>query len=378
MKRNIDIGHNMKHLFQVLFLLLFCYACSSSEKQQQPKDFIEINMVPLIEGEAQKIPLQEWAKSVRFIPLETNEDILIKHIEDVFQRGDTLLVRHWERLSAFDMNGKYLYDIGSKGPGPEEFTNARFVRIHNDLIYVLESANRIKAYDWKGKFIKKITLPSKAYDVLTVPGNEDMLVYVANHSGEEAVRFYRVKGEEVLDTVFNPFIYKLPENVNWKIDFKHEFQCSAGSLRAFIELGSDTVYRVDENLQTRPYIVFNMGKHLYTREQRYSETSDEWADRVLEGNQCYMTVSGEIEDKVYIYNDREQVKRRTIPYIGDTYCYDKTTKETNKYFLTYGVNDWSILPDASFMPRTILSDKYLVDWEQPDNDENPVLILVEP
>ena len=91
-----------------------------------------------------------------------------------------------------------------------------------------------------------------------------------------------------------------------------------------------------------------------------------------------MTVSGEIEDKVYIYNDREQVKRRTIPYIGDTYCYDKTTKETNKYFLTYGVNDWSILPDASFMPRTILSDKYLVDWEQPDNDENPVLILVEP
>ena len=111
MKRNIDIGHNMKHLFQVLFLLLFCYACSSSEKQQQPKDFIEINMVPLIEGEAKKMPLQEWAKSVRFIPLETNEDILIKHIEDVFQHGDTLLVRHWERLSAFDMNGKYLYDI---------------------------------------------------------------------------------------------------------------------------------------------------------------------------------------------------------------------------------------------------------------------------
>lgn len=219
MKRNIDIGHNMKHLFQVLFLLLFCFACNE-KKEQKPKDFIEIDMVPIIEGEAKKMPLQEWAKSVRFIPLETNEDILIKHIEDVFQRGDTLLVRHWERLSAFDMNGKYLYDIGSKGPGPEEFTNIKFVRIHNDLIYVLESANRIKAYDWKGKFIKKITLPSKAYDVLTVPGNEDMLVYVANHSGEEAVRFYRVKGEEVLDTVFNPFIYKLPENVNWKIDFK--------------------------------------------------------------------------------------------------------------------------------------------------------------
>ena len=98
----------MKKLVQALFLSLLCYACSSSEQQQQPKDFIEIDMIPAIEGEAKEMPLQEWARSVRFIPLETNEDILIKHIEDVFQRGDTLLVRHWERLSAFDMNGKYL------------------------------------------------------------------------------------------------------------------------------------------------------------------------------------------------------------------------------------------------------------------------------
>ena len=35
-------------------------------------------------------------------------------------------------------------------------------------------------------------------------------------------------------------------------------------------------------------------------------------------------------------------KIREILYIGDTYCYDKATKETNKYFLTYGENDWGI------------------------------------
>ena len=103
MKRDIDIGHNMKHLFQVLFLLLFCFACNE-KKEQKPKDFIEIDMVPIIEGEAKKMPLQEWAKSVRFIPLETNDDILIKHIEDVFQRGDTLLVYHTGRLSLFDIS----------------------------------------------------------------------------------------------------------------------------------------------------------------------------------------------------------------------------------------------------------------------------------
>ena len=84
-------------------------ACSNENKRQEPTDFIEIDMVPLIEGEAQKMPLQEWAKSVRFVPLETNEDILIKHIRNVFQRGDTILVHHWNRLSLFDMNDYTIY-----------------------------------------------------------------------------------------------------------------------------------------------------------------------------------------------------------------------------------------------------------------------------
>ena len=67
------------------FLLTAC-----SEKKQEPKDFIEIDMVPAIEGEAKKMPLQEWARSVRFIPLETNDNLLMEYVYNVFQRGDKL------------------------------------------------------------------------------------------------------------------------------------------------------------------------------------------------------------------------------------------------------------------------------------------------
>ena len=371
-------GNGVKTLLQVLFLSLLCYACSSSEKQQQPKDFIEIDMVPLIEGEAKKMPLQEWGKSVRFIPLETNEDILIRFIDDVFQRGDTLLVHHLGKLTMFDADGKFLYHLDLKASGPQDDTHVRFACLHNDLIYALVGWTSIKVYNWKGEFIKKLELPSNVWDVLTLSGKEEMLAYVANHKGEEPVRFYRMKGEEVLDTVFNPFIYKRPKDAQLIIDYECEFQRSAGSLEAFIELGSDTLYRVDEHLRIYPYIVFNMGKHLYSREQRYSETSEEWEKRMMEGNECYLNVAGEIDDKVFIYNNRERSNFREVLYVGDTYCYDKATKETSKYFLTYGENDWDISPDAYFEPRTIVEDKYLVDWEQPDNEDNPVLILVEP
>ena len=74
--------------------------------------------------------------------------------------------------------------------------------------------------------------------------------------------------------------------------------------------------------------------------------------------------------------------------------YNKQTKEVHKLFLTYPeegldfLQGASFVPrtregsdffeEASFVPRTILDDKYLVSWEQSDNDENPVLVLVEP
>ena len=95
----------LKKLLQILFFSLLCFACSS-EKQQQSKDFIEIDMIPLIEGKAKEMPLQEWAKSVRFIPLEINEGALTTPINNVFQHGDTILVYQWQRLSVFDKNGK--------------------------------------------------------------------------------------------------------------------------------------------------------------------------------------------------------------------------------------------------------------------------------
>ena len=35
--------------------------------------------------------------------------------------------------------------------------------------------------------------------------------------------------------------------------------------------------------------------------------------------------------------------------------------------------------EAYFTPKYISNDnRYLIDWEQPENDNNPVLILVEP
>ena len=246
------------------------------------------------------------------------------------------------------------------------------------MIYIHESRNRIKAYDWEGNFVKKLLLPVKTVGLITLPDKEEMLAYVTNVSGEETVRFYHLRGEQVLDSVPNPFIYPRKQG-SILMGFNPDFMLSQGSLTAFIELNSDTVFRVDENLKTHPYIVFNLGEYLFTRERRYNRTLTEVQrnPNILDGKYPLM-VSGEIGDKIFIRNGFASSKHTSVFDNEHTFCYDKQTKEVNKYFLTYAGNDLAILEGAAFVPRFILDDKYLVDWEQPDNDENPVLVLVEP
>ena len=107
----------IKHLLLALPMLF--YSCG---EQTENKSFIHIDMTNLMEAVATKIPLTEWAKNVLFIPLETNNDILIKNINAVFQKEDNFLVMHgYTRISIFSKEGKYLYDISSQGEGPTNF-----------------------------------------------------------------------------------------------------------------------------------------------------------------------------------------------------------------------------------------------------------------
>jgi hypothetical protein len=83
-----------------------------------------------------------------------------------------------------------------------------------------------------------------------------------------------------------------------------------------------------------------------------------------------MQVTGEIGNRLYMYSNYIRA--------DETFCYDKASQKATKLLLTYPENTLDIPEDAAFKPRTILENKYLVDWEQPDNDENPILVIVEP
>ena len=130
-----------------------------------------------------------------------------------------------------------------------------------------------------------------------------------------------------------------------------------------------------------------MGKYLYTRQERFNTTAGDMMGTTF-SHKHELFVVGEIGDNIFIRKGAGKLQN------DRTYHYNKQTKEVHKLFLTYPeegldfLQGASFVPrtregsdffeEASFVPRTILDDKYLVSWEQPDNDENPVLVLVEP
>ena len=92
----------MKKTILIGALALALSACS----EQKTEKCIHIDLTNIIEADAEKVGLNEWAKNVKFIPLETNDNILIKYIDNVYQKDNKFLVSHGgNRVSIFDKMG---------------------------------------------------------------------------------------------------------------------------------------------------------------------------------------------------------------------------------------------------------------------------------
>lgn len=96
-------------------LCLLLASCGGRQAQfSDHEDFYWIDFRPLVKNEALEVGLNEWGTNPRYVQLETNEFIQIKFIQRGILDGDKFLVVHSDRLSLFDKDGKYQYDIGEK------------------------------------------------------------------------------------------------------------------------------------------------------------------------------------------------------------------------------------------------------------------------
>lgn len=357
------------------WILLLCSTLaisSCTDKRSESETCMSINLAPLLEkGKLPVAKLADWAKSVKYIPLETNDSILIKYINRIYYYNDKFLIQHGNRVSIFDKEGKFLYDPAKQGGGPNEFASNRETRANSRLIYIEDSPRRIKTYDWEGNYKGTIPLPDKnIYGFYPLPDNHTILGHSVNLDGTLPVSLYFCQDSIAVDSIPN---YKTYPKSQISMQISNEFEPVGGEkICGFKELFNDTIFRIGKEMQLIPYAIINQGEHGVKPERRYSLTIEDIKNKNMWQGKSLIIPLGQAGDHFFV---RENNKER----YGDLFYYDMEDEQTKGMRLLISENKYELSPDDYIVPISVTGDnKYLIGWAQPENDNNPVILLIEP
>jgi hypothetical protein len=187
----------------IIFACYFLSACYGKDEKVEKIHFQKGNNITLSDS-----------FDYRFIRLETTDDCLIGNISriEIFDNKIFILDFSYAKLIyAFDMNGKFIAKIGSKGPGPGEYNhpcNFTIDRENKRIIVYDMNLNKFLYYDFYGKHL--YNMPGSFY-------HNDFLLsgdrfYFFDHAGYGKLKInnYVLVTDTFLKPVFD----------GWKCNFK--------------------------------------------------------------------------------------------------------------------------------------------------------------
>jgi hypothetical protein len=99
----------------------------------------------------------EYFLETKYVKLESTDESILGEITqmEIFEKHIYILDRQGKSLKKFDMNGKYLQNIGKEGLGPEEYVslNAFYINPERKTINIFDPMkNAVLQYDLYGKY----------------------------------------------------------------------------------------------------------------------------------------------------------------------------------------------------------------------------------
>jgi hypothetical protein len=148
----------MKTRNTILFCCIFLCACSiKKESDDSIGDIPCVNLTVDAEN-TNNLPVEN-IKNARFVKLETTEKCLIGEVNHIKVTENRIFILDRDKAKAlfvFDFEGKFLFQVGSKGEGPGEYFSADdfFVDEAKQQIMIYNSRS-LHYYDWRGVFVNK-------------------------------------------------------------------------------------------------------------------------------------------------------------------------------------------------------------------------------
>ncbi|MDR1115000.1 MAG: 6-bladed beta-propeller [Tannerella sp.] len=170
----------MKQIIACIMLLslFISYGCKEQTGNKTNAIFVDIDNI------SNDVSIFDIFDKVEIIPLETNDESLIKYITGLVCYNNNLYIFDYNlsKILAFDHSGKFLFSIDNRGQGPEQYNHISDFDIdkdNNKIIFVSAIDSKLHEYDMNGNFIRKYNLPESgngAYKYIKYL-NSDMIAF---------------------------------------------------------------------------------------------------------------------------------------------------------------------------------------------------------
>ena len=139
---------SLRKLICIITILLLAN-CTNKQKKSQTLQVIDI------EDSIDKMEvwnLSHFASRIKYIALETKIDNFLSYIQDYIETDKYLIVKNFKQLMLFDMDGRFIRQIGNNGRGPGEYQFVNSMGIINDSILTMQSLYDLINYRIDGSF----------------------------------------------------------------------------------------------------------------------------------------------------------------------------------------------------------------------------------
>ncbi len=358
-------------------LLLIIFSCNS-EHNSHSHNIVDIEF----NVDNWKVAnLSSFAESIRYVPLETNDSLIIRGLGYRKISGDLILIRDSEKCLLYDSKGNFISKIGNKGRGPGEYVVISDMGIgsgRKPMIYLSQTVD-ILEYNVDGTFVDKYKNSLLINDTSAVLRWEiirDSLIFghVNNNTGKVKLKaVIKNKHGDILHRFKNyDLLSGRPSALEQDVSI-YPFK----DLIYYKELNNDTLFYLNDNNELVAEYVFKLGK-----------LKEPDSERILfpQGpsffNYLHVWYAFQTEDYLFIncqYGNRFPAKRLSAKTIdlsptttmyNTTYAlgiYNKSTKElffceptsTDNPLFTTGIhNDFDAGP--RFFPQAQVNDSTMV------------------
>ena len=229
----------MKNLNFILTSTLLLFSCGNVENSELEEVVVDI-------GISCRLPLSEITEEITTIDLELTDESIINpdRILKVLLLDSLIFIAEMDKMLVFDLEGRFVRSIGSKGHGPGEYIGIKSFTVDekNKIIYIIYYSTII-IYDLNGNFLKQITLQnnSNGGQILGLHCfNDELLLLV------EFIREGQVENNNKLKC-FHSVIYKMNDEIQFIDscsirDVYFEIPFLKGLLKEYLTYNNSNVY----------------------------------------------------------------------------------------------------------------------------------------